>query len=114
AIAGSGATELTVTGRNFNTQSEVLVNSGAIPTTHISATELRASLPNQTAVATLPVQVRNPDPSAEVQYLVSATSAMLTVQMPVPPTVTFEPTPIAMPPDGQSREILVRLSKPDF
>lgn len=114
AIAGSGATELTVAGRNFNAQSEVLVNSGAIPTTFVSSTELRASLPNQSAAATLPVQVRNPDPLAEGQYLVSATSATLLVQLPVPPTVAFEPTPIAMPPDGQSREILVRLSKPDF
>lgn len=111
--AGSGATELTVAGHNFNAQSEVLVNSGAIPTTYVSGTELRALLPGQSAAATLPVQVRNPDPLTEDQYLVSATSATLRVQLPVPPTVAFEPTPIAMPPDGQSREILVRLSKPD-
>lgn len=114
AIAGIGATELTVSGRNFQAQSEVLVNSGAIPTSFVSSTELRATLPNQTAAATLPVQVRSPDPLNEGEYLVSATSATLTVEMPVPPTVAFEPTPIAMPPDGQSREILVRLSKADF
>lgn len=114
AIAGAGVTELTVTGRNFNARSEVLVNSSAIPTTYVSSTELHASLPNQTAAATLPVQVRNPDPLDEGQYVVSASSATLKVQMPVPPTVAFEPAPIAMPPDGQTREILVRLSKADF
>src|SRR5690606_40151501 len=107
AIAGAGVTELTVTGRNFNDRSEVLVNSSAIPTTYVSSSELHARLPNQTEAATLPVQVRNPDPLDEGQYLVSASSATLKVQMPVPPTVAFEPAPIAMPPDGQTREILV-------
>ncbi|WP_368563724.1 IPT/TIG domain-containing protein [Pseudoxanthomonas sp. UTMC 1351] len=113
-IAGSGVAAITVTGRNFTQQSEVLVNSATIPAEYVSETELRASLPNQTSAAQMPVQVRNPDPLSPGQYLVSTSSATLTVQMPVPPTVSFEPTPIAMPPDNKPHDILIRLSKADF
>lgn len=112
-VAGIGATEITVTGRNFIGQSEVLVNQAAIPTQFVSATELRATLPNQTAASSMPVQVRIPDSESAGQYLQS-NSVTLTVQMPVPPTVSFEPTPIAMPPDNKSHDITLRLSKPDF
>lgn len=112
-LAGAGPQVLTVTGRNFTAQSEVLVNSAALPTTLISSTEVRATLPNQTTPASLPLQVRSPDPYNAGQYLLSA-STTLTVQAPVPPTVAFEPTPIALPPDGKTRDITLRLSKPDY
>lgn len=112
-LAGTGATDLVISGRNFTEQSEVLVNSATVPGQFVSATELHASLPNQTAVASFPVQVRIPDDAKVGEYLVS-NAATLAVQMPVPPVVTFEPTPIAMPPDGKPHDITLRLSKADF
>lgn len=112
-LAGTGATGIVVTGRNFTAQSEVLVNSAAIPSEFISDTELHASLPNQTAAALLPLQVRTPDAVHAGEYLLS-NPVTLTVQMPVPPSVSFEPTPIAMPPDNKPHDITLRLSKADF
>lgn len=112
-IAGSGVADILVTGRNFSARSEVLVNSAALPTQFVSATQLRASLPNQTIAGVLPLQVRNPHPDAGAPALLS-NSTNLAVQMPVPPTVAFEPTPIAMPPDNKAHDITLRLSKPDI
>jgi hypothetical protein len=111
--AGAGPTEVVVTGRNFTAQSQVLVNAAAVTTQYVSATEVRGTLPNQTAAATLPVQVRTPNESIAGQYLTS-NAVNLSVQLPVPPTVAFEPTPIAMPPDSRAREVTIRLSKADF
>ncbi|EIL98071.1 hypothetical protein RHOFW104T7_15385 [Rhodanobacter thiooxydans] len=112
-LAGTGATGIVVTGRNFTVQSEVLVNSAAIPGEFVSDTELHASLPNQTVAASLPLQVRTPDAVNNGGYVLSNPTT-LTVQMPVPPVVSFEPTPIAMPPDGKPHDITLRLSKADF
>jgi hypothetical protein len=112
-LAGTGVTGIVVTGRNFTAQSEVLVNSAAIPAEFVSDTELHASLPNQTVAASLPLQVRTPDAVDTGEYLLSS-PVTLTVQMPVPPSVSFEPTPIAMPPDGKPHDITFRLSKADF
>lgn len=111
-LAGAGLSTLTVQGRNFTSASEVLVNGAALPTTWVSAAELRASLPNQTATGTLQIQVRTPDVTPG-QYLSSAL-ASLSVQAPVPPSLTVEPTPIALPPDGRPRELTLRLSKADY
>lgn len=112
-LAGTGVADLVITGRNFTAQSEVLVNSAAIPSEFVSDTELHARLPNQTAAASLPLQVRTPDAARVGEYLLS-NSTTLTVQMPVPPSVSFEPTPIAMPPDSKPHDITLRLSKADF
>jgi len=112
-MAGTGAAEIVVTGRNFDTSSEVLVNSAVITSQFVSNTEMRATLPAQTAAASWPLQVRTPDLGVSGQYLLS-NSVTLTVKMPVPPTVSFVPTPIAMPPDGKPHQITLRLSKPDF
>lgn len=112
-IAGVGVSEIVVTGRNFSAQSEVLVNSAGLPTQYVSGGELRATLPNQSAAAVLPLQVRNPHPAGGSPPLLS-NSVNLTVQMPVPPTVSFEPTPIAMPPDNKAHDITLRLSKADI
>jgi hypothetical protein len=108
--AGSGVRAITVTGRNFAPESEVLVNSAVIPTQFLSATELRGSLPNQSSAATLPLQVRSPDGEQAGQFL-SSNSVNLLVTQPVLPTMSFEPSPVAMPPDGQTRDIVLRLSK---
>lgn len=111
-LAGSGVSELSVTGRNFAADSEVLVNAASIPTRQISTTELKADLPQQDQVGTLKLQVRIPDGVAHGQYLTS-NAVNLTVEQPVPPSVSFEPTPIAMPPDNKPRQITLRLSRAD-
>lgn len=110
---GTGAAQITVTGRNFTAQSEVLANSASIATQFVSSTEVRGTLPNQSSVATLQMQVRSPDTVNAGQYLVS-NAANLSVVAPVPPLLTFEPTPIAVPPDGKPHNITIRLSKADF
>jgi hypothetical protein len=112
-VAGVGPTTLTVTGRNFVAASEVTVNAAALPTEFVSATQLRATLPMQTATGTLQVQVRSPNAQQPGQPLLSNTVG-LAVQPPIPPVATIEPTPIALPPDSSAREITVRLSKADF
>lgn len=112
-MAGAGATEIVVTGRNFDSQSEVLVNSAAIASQFVSSTEMHATLPAQSAAASWPLQVRTPDAGAAGQYVLS-NNVTLTVQMPVPPKLSIEPTPIAMPPDGKPHQITLRLSKADF
>lgn len=112
-LAGTGATAISLTGRNFVAASEVLFNAASVPTEFVSATELRATLPNQSATGTLQVQVRSPDPLQSGQYLTS-NQVTLSVQAPVPPTVGVEPAPIALPPDSKAHDITVRLSKADY
>jgi len=112
-LAGTGSNVIKVTGRNFGSSSEVLFNSASVPTTFVSATELRATLPNQTATGSLQTQVRSPDPLHSGQYLLSNQVA-LSVQAPVPPTIAIEPAPIALPPDSKARDITIRLSKADY
>ena len=109
----AGVIDVTVTGRNFLTSSEVLVNTAAAVTRFISASELRFTLPNQTAVATLQIQVRSPDPARDGQYLVSGQQALV-VRAATPPAIAVEPAPIAIPPDNKLHAITVRLSKPDY
>lgn len=112
-VAGSGSQEIKVTGRNFVSASEVLFNAAAVPTRFVSSGELLATLPNQTAPGILQAQVRSPDLSNPTQPLLSAQVA-LSVQAPTPPTLSVEPTPIALPPDNKVREIVLRLSKADY
>jgi len=112
-LAGTGPTELVVSGSNFTSGAEVLVNSAALPTQLINSGELRSQLPVQTSAASLPVQVRIPEPDSTGQYLLS-NSSTLSIEMPVPPKLSFEPTPIAMPPDQKPHDITLRLSKADF
>ncbi len=111
--AYKGVSTLTLTGRNFTAASEVLVNGAAIPSQYSNATTLTATLPNQTAAAVLPIQVRNP---TQVQggspYL--SNSVNLSVVLPTPPVITLEPTPLALPPDSLPHEIVLRLSKADY
>ncbi|MCW5236897.1 hypothetical protein D5047_11600 [Verminephrobacter eiseniae] len=109
-VAGSGPQEIRVIGRNFASNSEVLANAAALPTQFVSASQLSARLPNQTATGTLQVQVRTP---SQGQALVSPQAALL-VQAPVPPTLAVEPTPIALPPDDRAHDITLRLSKADY
>jgi len=112
-LAGTGSTVIVVTGRNFGASSEVLFNSAAAATQFVSATELRATLLNQSSTGSLQTQVRSPDPLHPGQYLLSNQLA-LSVQAPVPPTVAIEPAPIALPPDSKPRDVTIRLSKADF
>ena len=45
AVAGSGTTQVTVTGTQFRADSKVEANQAAIPTTFVSATSLTAQFP---------------------------------------------------------------------
>lgn len=112
-LAGNGLSELTVLGRNFTAATEVIINSASVPTQFVSASELRITLPNQTTIGSLQIQARSPDLLNSGQYLTSNVVALV-VQAPIPPVVSVEPTPIALPPDGKAREIVVRLSKADY
>ena len=112
-LAGAGPLAITVTGRNFLNGSEVLFNAAAVPTQVVSATQLIATLPNQTVLGNLQAQVRFPEPLNPSQYRLS-NSIALSVEAPVPPTIAVEPTPIALPPDNKPHNITVRLSKPDY
>lgn len=112
-LAGTGASAIVVTGHNFGASSEVLFNLGSVPTQFISATKLRATLPNQTAIGSLQTQVRSPDRLRTGQYLLS-NQVSLAVQAPVPPTLSIEPAPVALPPDSKPHDVTVRLSKADY
>jgi len=112
-LAGTGTSVIVVTGRNFKSSSEVLFNSASVATQFVSSTELRATLPNQTATGSLQTQVRSPDPMRPGEYLLSNQVA-LSVQAPTPPSIGVEPAPIALPPDAKPREVTIRLSKADY
>lgn len=112
-FAGAGLTTLRVMGRNFSAGAEILVNGAALPTTLVSATELQAPLPNQNTTGSLQIQVRMPGVPPVAQPLLSAIT-LFSVQAPVPPVLSIEPTPIALPPDGKPRELTLRLSKADY
>ena len=109
----AGLTDVTVTGRNFLSSSEVLVNSAPAVTRFVNESELQFTLPNQTAVATLQIQVRSPDPAGAGQYITSGQQAFV-VRAATPPAIAVEPAPIAIPPDNKLHAITVRLSKPDY
>ena len=110
---GMGASEITLTGQNFVVASEALFNSASVSTRYVSATQLVATLPNQINAGSLTVQVRSPDDSQAGESLLS-NSLSLTVEAAIPPTVSFAPTPIALPPDGKARQISLRLSRADY
>ena len=59
--AGSQATPLTVTGTNFSTQSAILWNGAALPTTQVDAGTLTSTVPgsNLATPATVQLQVQN-------------------------------------------------------
>jgi len=110
---GAGATEISVQGRNFDAQCEVLFKGAAMPTRFVSAAELVAALPSQGVTGTLQTQVRSSDASQPGQFLLSNSMALM-VQAPVPPTLAIEPAPIALPPDNLSHEVTLWLSVPDY
>lgn len=112
-VAGVGATQLTVVGQNFTAQSVVTINAAELPTQYVSPSELRVTVPNQDQDGTQMLAVKMPDPANAGSYLTS-NEISLKVEVPVPPILTIEPTPIAMPPDGKPHEITVRLSKADY
>ncbi|MDR1995567.1 IPT/TIG domain-containing protein [Azonexus sp.] len=112
-VAGAGATQVTVIGQNFTAQSVVTINAAELPTQYVSSSELRVTVPNQNQGSTQMLAVKMPDPANVGSYLTS-NEISLKVEVPVPPILTIEPTPIAMPPDGKPHEITIRLSKADY
>ncbi|MGI4760329.1 MAG: IPT/TIG domain-containing protein [Janthinobacterium lividum] len=88
AVAGSGATTLTVTGTGYVNSSVVQFNGVALPTTFVSATQLTATVP-ATALATAgtyAVIVENPAPGGGTSPGVS-----FTVVTPAPTLASFTP-----------------------
>src|SRR5690606_28924975 len=71
-LAGVGLSTVTVKGRNFAANAEVLFNSAAVPTTWVSSTELTAVLPSQTAAGVLQTQVRIPGVGGAPELLSNA------------------------------------------
>jgi hypothetical protein len=111
-FTGEENTEITVQGRNFSTGSEVVVNAATVTTRFVSDSELVADLPAQSSPGQLSVQVRTPLAQDADQYVYS-NALTLTVDAWVLPLVSISPTPVALPPDGQLHNIVVRLSKSD-
>jgi hypothetical protein len=112
-LAGTGPSTITLGGRNFLAASVVTANAADLPTEFVSATQLRAQLPQQTEAGTLQFQVRSPNAQQPSQPLLS-NLLPLAVQMPVPPVLAVEPTPLALPPDGVQRGFQVALNRADF
>ena len=112
-FAGSGPSTLLIAGRNLTAATEVLVNAATIPSVWVSATDMSATLPNQSVLGDLQVQLRSPNPLDPARPLLS-NSVVLSVLAPTPPTVSIEPTPIALPPDNKARDVTIRLSKADY
>lgn len=68
---GQGAVQIELAGKNLNSQSVALLNGVAMPTSYISDTSMRATVPNQDSAATTPVKLRTPDPANTDQFLMS-------------------------------------------
>ncbi len=110
-FAGSSGVSLRVAGRNFNSQSEILLNDAPVVTTYVGNAELRATLPGPLVAGSLAVQVRSPDELNPGQYIHSNVMT-LPVHEVNAPTVALEPSPLVLPPDGLARVVTVRLSRP--
>ncbi|HEY6898580.1 MAG TPA: hypothetical protein VI279_15085 [Rhodocyclaceae bacterium] len=85
---GQGPTSVDVSGRNFVTGSEILVNGVSTATTLINANLLRFTLGNQTAAGTLSLKARIPDPVNVGQYY-NSNSISFAAQT---PQLTLSPT----------------------
>jgi hypothetical protein len=70
-FAGQGAVELTLNGRDFVNQTTVMVNSVAVSTQFVSATQLRASVSAPGAAGNVLVRLRTPDTLNAGQFLTS-------------------------------------------
>lgn len=79
---GQGAVDITLSGRGMTPQSVVLVDGVAVPSSYLSQTQIRATIPSQNAPGVLHLSVRTPDPQAQGQFFVS-TALPLTVSTPV-------------------------------
>jgi hypothetical protein len=77
ASANTGSISLTVTGTNFVSGAQVLLNGTALTTTFVSSTQLTAS-GNEATAGTYPVTVSNPNPggstSGSVNFQVNGTT----------------------------------------
>lgn len=68
---GQGAVQIEVAGNNLGSQSVALLNGTEIPTSYVSDTLMRATVPNQESAAASPIKLRTPDPSNPGQFLIS-------------------------------------------
>lgn len=92
AFVGSAAFEMTVSGSGFVAASTVLFNGVVLPTTFVSANQLKASASDAslTAAGDFPVAVQNPPPGGGVSAPV-----VFRVQYPVPTVTSVSPTSVS-------------------
>lgn len=72
-VVNQGAFDLQVTGRKFRQGTQLLVDGVATTTSVLSATQLRATVPNRTQAINASIVARVPDPSNPGQFLASNT-----------------------------------------
>jgi hypothetical protein len=70
-IVNQGMVDLTVTGRHFNSGSQMVFAGAAVATTFIDSSHLSARLSAPTQTGNPTMQVRSPDPSGSAPYLQS-------------------------------------------
>ncbi|WP_337261482.1 MULTISPECIES: IPT/TIG domain-containing protein [unclassified Serratia (in: enterobacteria)] len=109
--ANAGSVPLTVIGRHFTSQSELLMEGQVLPATYISTTTLQTTLPNQPAAGSLSMQVRTPSVGKPGDFILS-NILMLNVTKAALPVITIVPRPIEYAPDGQAHPLTLSLSKP--
>ena len=87
-IVGSGSLTLTVTGANFTSSCQVLLNAQNVQTTFVSATTLTAELQARLIASTVPVTVSGSCPGATES---NANTLQLPVVNPVPTLTSVSP-----------------------
>ena len=103
-VAGQGATEVALNGRNFTGQSVVLVNGNPATSQFLSTTQLRADVANQDSPGNLLFSVRTPDLVNAGQFLVSNEASL-----PVAPAQLALSPALSSVPQGASRTLTLTL-----
>jgi len=68
---GQGAAQVQIDGRGFTSESVAQLNGTAVATQFQSASQVRATVPNQTVASNLSLRLRTPDPVNAGQFLTS-------------------------------------------
>ena len=91
-LANQSPMTVQLSGNNFSTSSEVLLEGIPLSTEFLTATTLRATVPTQFVAGAKALTVRNPDPIHPGSYVTSA-SATLTVVL---PQFSLTPNPLTI------------------
>nr|WP_255484113.1 IPT/TIG domain-containing protein [Granulicella sp. 5B5] len=109
-VQGTSATGITLTGTGFIANSTVSWNGTALPTTYVSSTSLRASVPatDLATAGTAQITVGNPAPNA-------GSSAALALPVVAPPAITgVSPNYIQIPPSGTTTSTNITITGSNF